>query len=50
MQKTRTLNLSIHEIQIIAAALHEAPYRIAAPVLSEIERQLQQDAKAESET
>ena len=39
------LTLSREQIQIIAAALHEAPYRLAAPVLVEIDRQVSAEAE-----
>lgn len=35
------LNLSAQQLQVINAALGEIPYRIAAPVVFEINKQLQ---------
>lgn len=37
---TYTLTLSEQQLQIIGAALAEMPYRVAAPVLDEINRQI----------
>ena len=38
---------SVQEIQIIAQALHEIPYKIAAPLLQKIDSQAQPQLKAE---
>ena len=35
-----TLTLTDQQLQIIGAALAELPYRVAAPVMAEIERQI----------
>lgn len=35
-----TLTLTDQQLQIIGAALSEMPYRVAAPVLDEINRQI----------
>jgi len=38
---------SLQEIQLIAQALHEIPYKIAAPLLQKIDSQAQPQLKAE---
>jgi hypothetical protein len=44
------LKLSVQSLQVIDRALQEMPYRLAAPVVDEINRQLKQSAnQAESE-
>lgn len=40
-----TLTLTDEQLQIIGAALAELPYRIAAPVLAEINRQIAAQAE-----
>ena len=37
---TLTLTLTNEQLQIIGAALAELPYRIAAPLMAEIDRQI----------
>jgi len=38
---------SIQEVQVIAQALHEIPYKIAAPLLQKIDSQAKPQLKAE---
>ena len=39
--------LELQEIQLIAQALHEIPYKFAAPLLQKIDSQAQPQLKAE---
>lgn len=48
-EQTFTISLSIAKWQIVAAALGELPLKTAAPVLQEIENQIQAQIKAEAE-
>lgn len=45
----RTLKLTDMQLQTIGAALVELPYRVAAPVLDEINRQLAQQHAAQEQ-
>ena len=49
MTHTLTLTLTDQQLQIIGAALVELPYRMVAPVVEEINRQVTQQ-KAEGAT
>lgn len=42
MNTMHTLNLTDQQLQVIASGLVEMPYRVSAPVIAEITRQLQQ--------
>lgn len=41
------LEFTLQEIQMIAQALHEAPYKVAAPILQKIDAQVQPQLKGE---
>lgn len=43
------LELTLQEIQIIAQCLHEAPYKVAAPLLQKIDSQVQPQLKGEED-
>lgn len=44
-----TLTLNDQQLQIIGAALAELPYRVAAPVMADIERQIVEQQKQSPE-
>lgn len=46
----RTITLSDQQWQVVGAALAELPYRVAAPVLEEISRQLEMAAAEDNDT
>ena len=43
------LEFSLQEVQIISQLLHEAPYKIAAPILQKIDQQAQPQLQPEPE-
>ena len=47
MEPTMKLELTQEQLQIIGAALSDLPYRVAAPVLAEINRQIAAQQKDE---
>ncbi len=46
---TYTLTLTNQQLQIIGAALSELPYRVSAPVIEEINRQLAESCADEND-
>jgi hypothetical protein len=44
-----TITLNQQQLQIISAALSEIPYRMAAPVIESIQKQLQPTSPASAE-
>ena len=46
---TLTLTLTDQQLQIIGAALAELPYRISAPLIADIERQIMAQQKENPE-
>lgn len=44
-----TLTLTDQQLQIIGAALAELPYRVAAPVMEEIRRQIEAQQREEAQ-
>ena len=46
---TLTLTLTDQQLQVIGAALSELPYRISAPLIADIERQIMAQQKEKPE-
>lgn len=44
------LEFTLQEVQMISQALHEAPYKIAAPILQKIDQQAQPQLNPEEKT
>ena len=49
MRYAMKLELTQEQLQIIGAALSELPYRLAAPVIAEINRQIEEQEKEKLE-
>lgn len=44
------LEFTLQEVQIISQLLHDAPYKIAAPILQKIDQQAQPQLQPKTET
>lgn len=47
MPQEFTLKVSQQELQVIVLAMHEAPYKIVAPVLNKLQAQITEQETAE---